>query len=88
MTYRYDNLRRRPMRFEISERILKSEKTLSNKANGVAEKLKKLFEGSFFIKAKTSPTIYEIKTKMVNHYVIGMLRVLRNILLNTKFRFF
>ena len=59
----YYNLRRRPISYEIGEQILRSEKTLSNKADNIAKKLNKNFEGSFFIKTKISPTIYEIKNK-------------------------
>ena len=43
--------------------LLRSEKTLSNKADDIAKKLNKNFEGPFFIKTKISPTIYEIKDK-------------------------
>ena len=60
---KYYNLRRRPISYEIGEQILKSEKTLSNKAYNIAQKLNKNFEGPFFIKTKISPTIYEIKNK-------------------------
>ena len=45
------------------EQVLRSEKTLSNKADNIAKKLNKNFEGPFFIKTKISPTIYVIKIK-------------------------
>ena len=60
---KYYNLRRRPISYEIGEQILRSEKTLSNKADNIAKKLNKNFEGPFFIKTKISLTIYEIKNK-------------------------
>ena len=60
---KYYNLRRRPISYEIGEQILRSEKTLSNKADNIAKKFNKNFEGPFFIKTKISPTIYEIKNK-------------------------
>ena len=34
-----------------------------SKADNIAKKLNKKFEGQFFIKTKISPTIYEIKNK-------------------------
>ena len=55
-------MRRRPISYEIGEQILRSEKT-SNKADNIAKKFNKNFEGPFFIKTKISPTIYEIKNK-------------------------
>ena len=60
---KYYDLRRRPIIYEIGEPLLRSEKTLSNKADNIAKKLNKNFEGPFFIKTKISPTIYEIKNK-------------------------
>ena len=56
-------MRRRPIRYEIGEQILRSEETLSNKADNIAKKLNKNFEGPFFIKTKISLTIYKIKNK-------------------------
>ena len=38
---KYYNLRRRPISYEIGEQVLRSEKTLSNKADNIAKKLKK-----------------------------------------------
>ena len=64
---KYCNLSRRPVSCEIVEQILRTKKTLSNKADNVAKKLNKNFEGLFFIhpstfiKAKISLPIYEIK---------------------------
>ena len=43
--------------------MLRSEKTLSNKADNIAKKLNTNFKGPFFIKTKISPIIYEIKNK-------------------------
>ena len=60
---KYYNLRCGSISYEIGEQILRSEKTLSNKADNIAKKLNKNFEGSFFIKTKISPTIYKIKNK-------------------------
>ena len=60
---KYYTLRRRPISYEIGEQVLRSEKTLSNKADNIAKKLNKKFEGPFFIKTKISPTIYEIKNR-------------------------
>ena len=43
---KYYNLRRRPISYEIGEQVLRSEKTLLNKADNIARKLNKNFEGA------------------------------------------
>ena len=60
---KYYNLRRRPISYKIGKQVIRSEKTLSNKADNIAKKLNENFEGPFFIKTKISPTIYEIKNR-------------------------
>lgn len=58
--YHYD-LRCRPVRFEIGERVLKSNKSLSNKVDKKARKFFPLYDGLYFIQLKVLNTIYETK---------------------------
>ena len=49
---KYYNLRRGPISYEIGEQVLRSEKTLSNKADNIAKKLNKNFEYIYIEKTK------------------------------------
>ena len=54
-------MRRRPIEFEVGDRVLEIETKISNKADNKAGKLFNKYEGPYIIKKKISTTIYELK---------------------------
>ena len=55
------NLRRRPIKFKIGDRVLKIATRLSDKADSKAGKLYDKYECPYIIKRKIFPTVYELK---------------------------
>lgn len=55
------NLRRRPLEFQVGDRVLKRDFHLSNAADNYAAKLAPRYEGPFEISKKTSPLIYRLQ---------------------------